>query len=50
MTVTTLRIDIRRTQARTRWTMSVSFVAHALLFLWLAMHHVANGSFEHAAH
>jgi TonB family protein len=41
MTAATLRMDLHQTRARTSWTMSLSFVAHALLMLWLALHHVA---------
>jgi len=41
MTAATFRMDSEATRIRTRWTMSVSFVAHALLFLWLALHRVA---------
>jgi len=40
MTVATLRMDFEATRARTRWTMSVSFVAHVLLLLWLSLHRV----------
>jgi TonB family protein len=40
MTVMALRADIEATNLRTRWTMSVSFVFHALLFLFLTLHHV----------
>jgi TonB family protein len=41
MTTATLRMDFEATRVRTRWTMSVSLVAHALLFLWLTLHRVA---------
>ena len=40
MTAATLRMDLHHTRARTSWTMSLSFVAHALLVLWLALHPV----------
>jgi TonB family protein len=40
MTAATLRTDLHQTRARTSWTMSASFVAHALLVLWLALHPV----------
>ncbi len=39
MTAATLRMDLEVTRARTRWTMTTSVVAHALLFLWIALHH-----------
>ncbi len=38
MTAAALRFDLYQTRVRTRWTMSVSSVAHALLFLWLVFH------------
>ncbi len=38
MTAITLRMDLRYSRLRTSWTMSVSFVAHALLLLWLVLH------------
>ena len=38
MTAATFRIDLRSARLRTRWTMSVSVVAHALLFLLLFLH------------
>ena len=34
MTAAALRIDSELVSRRTRWTMFVSFVVHALLFLW----------------
>jgi len=37
MTATTLHLDFRHARSRTRGTMSVSFVLHVLLFLWLAL-------------
>lgn len=39
MTAATLRLDAEQTRVRTRWTVSMSLVAHAMLFLWLALHH-----------
>ena len=38
MTAAALRFDLQQTRVRTRWTMSVSSVAHALLFLWVVFH------------
>ncbi|HEY2924789.1 MAG TPA: energy transducer TonB [Candidatus Eisenbacteria bacterium] len=40
MTAATLRMDFEATAIRTRWTMSMSIVAHALLFLFLSLHHI----------
>src|SRR5439155_901040 len=40
MTAATLRFDLEQARARTRWTMSVSVVSHALLFLCLVFHPV----------
>jgi pimeloyl-ACP methyl ester carboxylesterase len=39
MTAASIRLDEEQTRFRTRWTVSASFVGHALLFLWLALHH-----------
>ncbi|HEX7077644.1 MAG TPA: hypothetical protein VF363_04430, partial [Candidatus Eisenbacteria bacterium] len=36
MTAATLRMDEFACRRRTRWTMGVSAVLHALLFLWIA--------------
>ncbi len=38
MTAATLRMDLDLTRARTRWTMSLSFILHMLLFLWVVLH------------
>lgn len=38
MTATTLRMDIQMTRVRTRWTMTASFVSHALILLFIALH------------
>ncbi len=46
MTAITLRMDLRHTRLRTNWTMSVSFVAHALLLLWLVLHPVVTHDSE----
>ena len=46
MTAITLRTDLRHTRARTRWTMGLSLGFHALLFLWLAFHHVVTPDAE----
>ena len=35
MTATTLHIDLDACRRRTRWTMGMSIVLHALLFLWI---------------
>jgi len=40
MTTAILRLDFQETRVRTRWTMSLSLVSHALLFLWLVVHPV----------
>jgi TonB family protein len=37
MTAGTLRLDLNEARVRTRWTMSVSVVTHALLFLWIVL-------------
>ena len=37
MTAAALRIDQELVRRNTRWTMTVSFIAHALLFLWITM-------------
>jgi TonB family protein len=42
MTAITLRLDHRHTRVRTSWTMSVSFVAHALFLAWLMLHPAAK--------
>jgi len=42
MTAATLRLDAEQTLTRTRWTVSMSFLAHAMLFLFLALHHAAT--------
>jgi len=42
MTAATLRLDLETTRVRTRWTMGMSVVFHALLFAWLVLHHVAE--------
>jgi len=42
MTAASIRLDEEQTRLRTRWTLSASFVGHALLFLWLALHHAAT--------
>jgi TonB family protein len=33
-------MDLHQTRARTRWTMSLSFVTHVMLVLWLVLHPV----------
>lgn len=38
MTAATVRMDLEFTRARTRWTMSMSFALHLLLFLWVVLH------------
>ncbi len=38
MTAATLRMDFRGTDVRTRWTMSVSLVSHAVLLLFIMLH------------
>jgi TonB family protein len=35
MTAAALRLDLEQCRVRTRWTMTVSLIAHALLFLWI---------------
>jgi TonB family protein len=35
-------MDEEQTRFRTRWTVSASFVGHAMLFLFLALHHTAT--------
>ncbi|HET7903035.1 MAG TPA: energy transducer TonB [Candidatus Eisenbacteria bacterium] len=37
MTAATLRLDFELVRRRTRWTMTMSVVAHALLFLWIVL-------------
>ncbi|HEY6572310.1 MAG TPA: energy transducer TonB [Candidatus Eisenbacteria bacterium] len=37
MTAATLRLDLEDVRKKTRWMMTVSLAAHALLFLWLVM-------------
>jgi len=46
MTAGTLRLDLESTRTRTRWTMGVSLVAHALFFLWLLFHPVTARTLE----
>ena len=38
MTATALSMDLALCRRRTTWTMSMSIVAHALLFLWILLH------------
>ena len=38
MTALTLRLDLDQARERTRWTMTVSFMGHALLLLWIMLH------------
>ena len=42
MTTAALRMDQEQTRVRTRWTMTMSLVAHALLFLGLLFHHATE--------
>jgi len=46
MTAATLRMDLDSTRVRTRWTMSVSLVGHALLCLWILFHHAPAPELE----
>ena len=42
MSATALRLDLEDTRARTRWTMTVSFIIHALILLWLVLQPVVH--------
>ncbi len=42
MTVTALRLDLDASRARTRWTMTVSIIVHALILLWLVLQPVVH--------
>jgi TonB family protein len=42
MTATALRLDLEATRGRTRWTMTVSFIVHALILLWLVLQPAAR--------
>ena len=37
MTAATLRLDLEEVRRQTRWTMTISVVVHALLFLWVVL-------------